>query len=108
MPRPKLYRNRAEQQAAYRQRTKRAQEQISRQKGLPTLPAIPTMPGTPRWRAAIEYAQALVIQIVDEMQNYHDDSSGNWQDSQKATDLQERIDALQTIADQIEEVTMST
>jgi len=108
MPQPKLYRNRAEQQAAYRQRIKRAQEQISRQKGLPTLPAIPTMPGTARWRAAIECALALVIQTVDEMQDYHADRSEQWQESPQADDLQERIDTLQAIVDQIKEVTMST
>ena len=73
MPQPRIYANRAQQQAAYRRRRANAQLAHSRAKGLPALPAIPAMPGTTRWRAAARMAHDLLTTICDEMQTYADD-----------------------------------
>ncbi len=67
-------------QAAARQKRFRRRQQDTRrceqiEKGLPPMPAIPSMPGTPRWRAAIEAAQAIVIVVLDEMEYYFEDRS---------------------------------
>lgn len=104
MPQPRLYRSRAEQQAAYRQRTKRAQEDLLRKRGLPVLPAIPTMPGNARWRAALEQARTLLEQTAQEMQDYHDDRSEQWQESDQASNLMERVEAVEQVADQIQDI----
>jgi len=60
MPQPKKYATRAEQQAAYRQRRGVSERELLAQKGLPTLPAIPTLPGQARWRAMLTQAQMLL------------------------------------------------
>ena len=60
MPQPRKYENRAAQQAAYRTRQGRSQQELLSLKGLPPLPAIPTLPGQARWRAMIVQAQTLL------------------------------------------------
>ena len=104
MPQPRKYANRAEQQAAYRQRRIVSEHELLSQKGLPPLPAIPTMPGNARWSAMIAQAHLLISEAVVEMQDYHDDRSEQWQDSTKAEELlakrehhQETMDQLQGI-----------
>lgn len=104
MPQPRLYQTRAEQQAAYRARTRRTQEQMLRQKGLPALPAIPSMPGSARWRAAIAMASSLLGQTAAEMQDDHDDRSDLWQESEKADVLIKQIEDLEDIAAQLDVV----
>ncbi len=108
MPQPRKYRNRADQQAAYRQRTRRSQELLLRQRGLPAMPAIPTMPGKARWQAALEQASGLLSQTAIEMHDYHDDRSEKWQDGPQAEDLLERAQSLEDIADQIQDVASAT
>jgi hypothetical protein len=103
MPQPRLYQTRAEQQAAYRRRLKSVQADLTGQKGLPPLPAIPSMPGKARWRAAMEHAYALLEQTVKEMQHYYDNRSEQWRESPKADDLQEQIDNIQDFAGQLQE-----
>jgi hypothetical protein len=62
---------------------------------LPTLPAISTIPGWPRWNASIEAARELIERTVEEMQEYFDDRSEEWQESERAEEHQERIDSVQ-------------
>jgi hypothetical protein len=95
MPQPRKYETRAEQQAAYRKRRSLSDQELLAQKGLPPLPAIPTIPGIVRWKAMIEQAHMLVSKATDEMQNYHDDRSEPWQDSANAEDLLARVEHLQ-------------
>jgi hypothetical protein len=82
-----------QQRFRHRQADARRTEQQAR--GLPPLPAIPTMPGNTRWRAMIEQAHTLLSEAVDEMQSYHDDRSEQWQDSTKAEDLLAKIEYLE-------------
>ncbi len=101
MPQPRKYQSRAEQQAAYRTRQARAQKDLLSRKGLPPLPAIPTIPGHARWSAMIEQAHTLLTEAADEMQSYHDDRSEAWQESGKAEEMLGKMEQLQEAADQL-------
>lgn len=50
----------------------------------------------------IEQAHTLLSEAIDEMQNYHDDRSEQWQDSAKAEDLLARVEYLQESVAQLE------
>jgi hypothetical protein len=95
MPQPRKYRTRAEQQAAYRQRRATSEQELLAQKGLPAMPAIPTMPGHLRWSAMIKQAHTLLFTAAEEMQSYHDDRSEPWQESAKAEALLNKLDHIQ-------------
>ena len=102
MPQPRKYANRAQQQAAYRQRRALSDGQLLAQKGLPALPAIPTMPGNARWGAMIAQARMLLSQASQEMQGYHDDRSEVWQQSERAQELLSRMEQIEELIDQLE------
>jgi hypothetical protein len=102
MPQPKKYETRAEQQAAYRKRRAASDQELLAQKGLPPLPAIPTMPGNARWRAMIQQAHTLLSEAVEEMQHYHEDRSEQWQDSAKAEELLAKVEQLQETLAQLQ------
>lgn len=104
MPQPRKYANRAAQQAEYRKRQAGAQRRLLESKGLPLLPAISTIPGHARWTAMIVQAQTLLTDAADEMQEYHDDRSEEWQDSAKAEAMLERVELLHEAAEQIREI----
>jgi hypothetical protein len=95
MPRPRQYETRAEQQAAYRKRRSCSEQELLAHKGLPPLPAIPTMPGNARWSATIKQVHLLLCQAADEMQTYYDARSELWQESSKAEELIARLECLQ-------------
>jgi len=95
MPQPRKYETRAEQQAAYRQRRAASEQELLARKGLPPLPAIPTLPGHVRWRAMIKQAHTLLSQAADEMQSYHDDRSEPWQEGAGAEALLAKLDHIQ-------------
>ena len=94
MPQPRLHASHAARQAAYHRRQKEAMRRQMQDKGLPALPAIPTMPGTTRWRKAIERADALLEIVEDEMEGYAADRSDQWQEGDRAQDFQDRLDAV--------------
>ena len=102
MPQPRKYATRAEQQAAYRKRRVISDRERLAQKGLPPLPALPTMPGNARWSAMIAQALLLLSEAIDEMQNYHDERSEEWQDSTKAEDLLAKVEQLQETMAQLQ------
>ena len=104
MPQPRKYATRAEQQAAYRKRKAVSDRERLAQKGLPPLPAIPTMPGSPRWRAMIEQASLLLSATVAEMQGYHDARSEHWQDSTKAEELLAKLEHVQAAIDELDAI----
>jgi hypothetical protein len=104
MPRPRQYDTRAAQQAAYRNRQRCSQQELLARKGLPALPAIPTMPGHARWRAMIEQAHLLLSEATQEMQTYHDDRSELWQDSPQAAALLDKLEHLQETMAQLEDL----
>jgi hypothetical protein len=105
MPQERKYASSAGRQAAYRKRCERARRIEMAAKGLPALPAIPTIPGWPRWSASIEAARVLVERIVDEMQEYFDERSEEWQEGDKAEAYQEKIDSIHTLLDAFGEMT---
>jgi len=104
MPQPRKYLNRAAQQAAYRQRQACSQQELLSLKGLPPLPAIPSMPGHARWAAIIAQAQMLLSQASEEMQSYYDDRSEQWQDGPRAEELLTRLEHLQETVAQLHDI----
>jgi hypothetical protein len=103
MPQPRKYANRAQQQAAYRDRCAAALRAQRQAKGLPSLPAIPAMPGTARWRAAAKMAHDLLDTICDEMQAYTADRSEEWQETDRAEELADRQAGIEDIRDALDE-----
>ena len=103
MPQPRKYESRAQQQAAYRNRCASALRSQTQAKGLPALPAIPAMPGTARWRAAARMARELLTWVCDEMQAYADDRSEEWQESERAGELTDRLTGIEQIRDALDE-----
>jgi hypothetical protein len=106
MPQPKYHVSAAARQAAYRKRCDGTRRAELASKGLPSLPAISTIPGWPRWNASIEAARELVERTVEEMQEYFDDRSEVWQESERAEEYQEKIDSVQTLLDAFGELTL--
>jgi len=102
MPTPRKHATQALRQAAYRQRTRRSQDNLLLQRGLPLGPAIASMPGTARWKAAIKQSRELIEMVAEEMQQYHDDRSEQWKETTQASSLIERMDALRELIDQFD------
>ena len=94
----------AARQQRFRRRQADARRAEQQAKGLPALPAIPTMPGNARWGAMIDQARTLLSQAVVEMQNYHDDRSEQWQDSAKAEEMLAKLERLEETMAQLQEV----
>jgi hypothetical protein len=105
MPQARKYATRAEQQVAYRQRCDKARKAEMAAKGLPSLPAISTLPGWPRWNASLKAANELLTRTLDEMQEYFDDRSELWQESERGEEHQERIASLETLLDALSDLT---
>ncbi len=105
MPQLREHANAAARQAAYRKRCERERRLVLASKGLPQLPAISTMPGWPRWNASLSKARELVERTVEEMQEYFDERSEEWQDGEKAVVFQERIDEVQAMLDEMGQMT---
>ncbi len=82
-----------------------ARKRVLACKGLPQLPAISTMPGWPRWTASLSTARELIERTYEEMQEYFDERSEEWQEGEKAADFQERIDEVQAMLDAMTELT---
>jgi len=101
MARPRKHQSNAKRQAAYRQRTRQAIFRQLEAKGLPALPAIPTIPGWSRWNQAIQQAGGLVTQVQSEMEDYYDDRSETWQDSDQGKEFQERLQDVSDVLDAV-------
>ena len=106
MPQRKIHASAAQRQAEYRRRCKEATLQQLRSKGLPALPAVSAIPGTARWRQAIESAAEMLYMVVQEMEAYFEDRSEQWQESEKGEVFRERIDALCEARDTVQELTV--
>jgi hypothetical protein len=92
MAQPRKYASSAQRQAAYRKR--QAQGDCT---GLTA--GLPSLPGYRRWNKAVASACQLLEIIRDEMQDYYDQRSERWQESERGEDFQERIESLSTIVD---------
>ncbi len=95
MPQPAKYPNAAARQAAYRARREQAIREQAKQRGLPALPPLPTLPGTKRWSAALTMAYRLVEEVGEQMQTYFDDRSETWQDSERAQEFIDRLEGVE-------------
>jgi hypothetical protein len=103
MPQPKIYSNSAKRQAAFRRRRKQELAALYAAKGLPPLPQIATMPGWSRWRKVLDQAEESLRNVRQEMQDYYDDRSEQWQESGKAGEFTEKMDAVEQLVDQVAE-----
>lgn len=102
MPTPRKYENAAARNAAYRKRQAEARMLEQLRKGLPPLPAIPTMPGNCRWGKMLAEAGILLRTVLDEREEYHGERSDSWQESERGEDFAERTDALREIEDALD------
>jgi len=104
MPQPKLYRNRATRQKAYRRRRERARTNQVLAKGLPSLPAIATMPGTARWTQDIIDATHLLTVLEEEMRDYYGEHSPEQKEEYKGDQHKERMQAIHRVIAALENV----
>ena len=104
MPQRRIHATPAERQAAFRARSEQARQAQIAAKGLPPLPSIPSIAGWPRWNATIRMAQALVEGAVSEMQDYYDDRSDAWQDSQRGEEHQDKITSAEAVLEAMGEL----
>jgi hypothetical protein len=104
MPQPHKYASAAHRQAAYFRRTRQAQADLLIKRGIPSLPPIPSMPGTARWASAIRQSRTLLDMVCEEMQDYHNDRSETWKESEKCDDFIERMEAVQELRDQFDAI----
>jgi hypothetical protein len=95
MPTPRRYGSHAERQAAYRRRVAAARQQELAAKGVPPLPRIPSLPGTRRWAAMTGQARRLLQTVHEEMQEYYEQRSEQWQESERGEAMAERLQGLQ-------------
>jgi hypothetical protein len=104
MPQPRRHVSAAARQAAYRERCEQARQIALTQKGLPSLPAISSLPGWARWNASFKAAQELIACNLGEMQDYFDDRSESWQESERGEEHQERIACVEAVLDALGEL----
>lgn len=108
MPTPRKHANAAARQAAFRVRRERARKEDLKEKGLPPLPRLSTVPGNARWTKILERAAVLLSTVVDERDAYRDDRSEAWQESERAETFQEITDAISAIFDDVDGIDLST
>lgn len=104
MPTPRHYANHAQRQAAYRKRIADARRQELQAKGMPPLPTVPTMPGVRRWETMSQQALLLLHTVQDEMQEYYDERSETWKESERGERMAERLQALPEAIAAVEEL----
>jgi hypothetical protein len=93
-------------QRRFRQRQQEIRRREQREKGLPPMPKITAMPGSARWKATIEAAEALLSQAAEEIDEYREDRSKTWQESYAADELQQRKKRLVKMAETLSEMSM--
>ena len=93
-------------QHRFRQRQREAPRREQVAKGLPALPAMPTLPGDRRWHASLLAAEALVRQVHEEMDAYYSERSENWQEGEAGMQFEQRQEAVKGILTQLEEAAL--
>jgi hypothetical protein len=101
MPQPRMHASHAARQAAYRRRQEQARTDRLHTRGLPSLPAITTLPGSARWTSAISQANCLLAMVVAEMQDYFDERTEEWQENERGEAHQQRMEAVQEIVNSL-------
>ena len=104
MSQARKYASAAHRQAAYRLRRSQAGLAQLRERGLPALSPIPTMPGAARWKAALVHAEHLLSTVSEEMQGYFDDRSEVWQESDRGEEHEERAAAVDEVLDALRDL----
>jgi hypothetical protein len=104
MPQPRKHTTHAARQAAYRKRQEEARRTALLAKGLLPLPAIPAMPGNPRWNQIFDNTTQMLQGALEQMEAYSEERSEAWQESEAAERHQERMTAIQEIVDMLEAV----
>jgi len=101
MPQTKKYLSDAQRQAAYRQRTNGAKAAQLMARGLPPLPAIPTMPGYARWAVTVQQSLLNLDTVSGQMQTYYDERSPLWQESERGEAFVEYIEAMSEVLESL-------
>jgi hypothetical protein len=105
MPTPRRYPSAAARQAAHRQRQRAARQQELQAKGLPPLPAVTTIPGHSRWQALTHQARLLLQTVHTEMQDYYEQRTATWQESERGEAFHEQLQTVQEVLITVEELT---
>ena len=101
MPQPRIHTSDAARQAAFRRRRDQTLTVLQQAKGLTPLPSIPTMPGWSRWRQVLGLAEQALREVHEQMNTYYDDRSQEWQESDKAQEFTDRMDAGEELLQQV-------
>jgi hypothetical protein len=104
MPQPKIHASNAARQAAFRARREQTRQKELAAKGLPSLPSIPSLPGWARWNASFQAAHELISYSLSEMQDYFEDRSENWQESERGGSHQEKITSVEAVVDALSDL----
>lgn len=96
MPAPKKYENSAQRQAAYRTRCK---ERGGSPQAVPSTGA-----AYRRWEKMRKQAMSLLNQVVAEMEIYYDQRSETWQESEKAEEFNELMEAISETAEALADI----
>ena len=93
----------AERQKAFRERVK---QRLATVKTAPYLPARPkiSVPATKRWITMADRARAELEARLAEMREYFEERSESWQEDERGEAFQERLDRLETIIEQLEQL----
>jgi hypothetical protein len=102
MPQQRKHKDHAARQAAYRARCADTRQQELQKRGLPHLPAIATLPGVPRWNAALQSVRQLLEQVCEEMQTYYEERSESWQESDRGESSAERQETIAALVSELE------
>lgn len=100
----KTDRTNAQRQARWREKQKQAIAALQALKGIPGPPALSTVPGRVRWVALLEQARSALEVVRSEMESYIDDRSETWQESDRAAELQARLDQVADALSAVEEI----
>lgn len=96
MPQPKKYENAAARTAAWRQRTAQPKPAPAHYSQL--------KPGYRRWELMAASAMDIIDTILQEMEEYRDERSEAWAESEKAEVFTQNMDALTEARDALEQL----
>ena len=104
MPQARKHASHAARQSAYRRRIEESRQAALAAKGLPPLPAIPSMPGQLRWKASLTNARDLIASTLTEMQDYCAERSDRWHDSDRGAEHDERMATVEAALAAVDEL----
>ena len=93
----------ARRQAAWRKRQAQERRENLAAKGLPAGPAISSFPGTTRWKAQHLLALNTLQDMAAQMQDYFDDRTQRWQESERGEAMTARLEMLDEVLAALQE-----